>query len=57
MFTELRIPHELKQLDPEWLSKKHSGRALSAQEKELYLKYRFDKDHKFLRANMRAPGG
>jgi len=44
MKTELRIPFEVKELDPEWLSKKHSGKQLSAQEKELYLKYKFDKD-------------
>jgi len=57
MKTELRIPFEVKELDPEWLSKKHSGKQLSAQEKELYLKYKFDKDLEHIKMNFRAPSG
>jgi hypothetical protein len=34
MKREVLIPFEVKQLDPEWLSKKYSGQRLTAHEKE-----------------------
>lgn len=57
MKTEVKIAHEVKQLDPEWLSKKHRGQKLTAHEKEEYLKYKYEKEHVFLKANCKAPGG
>lgn len=44
MKTELKIPNEMKEIDPEWLSKKYAGKMLSSQEKELYIKYKYDKE-------------
>lgn len=57
MKTKVMIPFEIKQIDPEWLNKKFSGKPLSSQEKELYIKYKYDKEFEFLKKNMRAPGG
>lgn len=57
MKTEVKIPFEIKQIDPEWLNKKFSGKPLTQQEKELYIKYKYEKEFKFLKKNMRAPGG
>jgi hypothetical protein len=57
MKTELKIPFKQVDSDPDWLSKKHSGKPLSAQEKEMYLKYKFDKDLAYLKSNFKAPGG
>jgi hypothetical protein len=41
MKTQVKIPFELKQIDPEWLNKKYSGKPLTSQEKELYIKYKY----------------
>jgi|LakMenE18May11ns_1017448.scaffolds.fasta_scaffold9075905_1 hypothetical protein len=48
MKTQVKIPFELKQIDPEWLNKKYSGKPLTSQEKELYIKYKYEKELNFL---------
>ena len=57
MKTELKIPFMLNTADPEWLSKKFAGKILSAQEKELYIKYKFEKELIYLKKNLKAPAG
>ena len=57
MKTELKIPFMQKEADPEWLSKKFAGKILSSQEKELYIKYKFEKELIYLKKNLKAPAG
>lgn len=57
MKREVLIPFEVKNLDPEWLSKKYSGQRLTAHEKEQYLKYKYERDFVYLKTHCKAPAG
>lgn len=55
MRSEVLIPVVPAAADPEWLIKKHAGRALSPSEKRLYEQYKHEKEHQQLQQNLRAP--